>query len=241
MGPAGCALSSIESRRFETTCSLPTLHDSLGGSHPRRHRLAHRRRPLQPVCLRLWRSSPAALVAHCPLLSYGINVPPHLSVLCSSVFLRSLCVVMITSFLVLFVFNLVLWLVLRPNLPVIIVSWVVVSGFNLTVVTQQLSADFNLSLTFHNLNDYGRVPELEIQLDGFPRWGGRLNDADVGAGRRGSAGAMDDSNCDDDKGDRSGCRRYFFSSPREEDEGEEPLTRRDCNSRNCIAYFTKGR
>ncbi|KAJ8505042.1 hypothetical protein OPV22_005928 [Ensete ventricosum] len=153
MGPDGCVLSSIESRRFETTCSLLTLHDSLGGSHPRRHRLAHRRRPLQPVCLRLWRSSPAALVAHCPLLSYGISVPPHLSVLCSSVFLRSLYVVMITSFLVLFVFNLVLWLVLRPNLPVIVVSWAVVSGFNLTVITQQLSADFNLSLTFHNPND----------------------------------------------------------------------------------------
>ncbi|RWW10258.1 hypothetical protein GW17_00026207 [Ensete ventricosum] len=119
MGPGGRALSSIESRRFDTTCSLPTLHDSFGRSHPRHHRLARRHRPLQPVCLRLWRSSPAAPVAHCPLLSYGVGVPPHLSVLCSSVFLRSLCVVMITSFLVLFVFNLVLWLILRPNLPII--------------------------------------------------------------------------------------------------------------------------
>ncbi|RWW36849.1 hypothetical protein BHE74_00058092 [Ensete ventricosum] len=120
MGPGGRALSSIESHRFDTTCSLPTLHDSFGRSHPRHHRLARRHRPLQPVCLRLWRSSPAAPVAHCPLLSYGVGVPPHLFVLCSSVFLRSLCVVMITSFLVLFVFNLVLWLILRPNLPIIL-------------------------------------------------------------------------------------------------------------------------
>ncbi|URE07778.1 Late embryogenesis abundant protein [Musa troglodytarum] len=60
---------------------------------------------------------------------------------------------MIASFLVLFVFNLVLWLVLRPNLPEITVSWAAVSGFNLTAAAQQLSADFNVSLTFHNPND----------------------------------------------------------------------------------------
>ncbi|THU66798.1 hypothetical protein C4D60_Mb05t18000 [Musa balbisiana] len=80
----------------------------------------------------------------------------------STVFLRSLCAVMIASFLVLFVFNLVLWLVLRPNLPEIAVSWAAVSGFNLTAAAQQLSADFNLSLTFHNPNDKLRIDYDEI-------------------------------------------------------------------------------
>ncbi|URE07777.1 Late embryogenesis abundant protein [Musa troglodytarum] len=84
-----------------------------------------------------------------PYYPYGAGAAPPRS----TVFVRSLCAVMIASFLVLFVFNLVLWLVLRPNLPEITVSWAAVSGFNLTAAAQQLSADFNVSLTFHNPND----------------------------------------------------------------------------------------
>lgn len=78
----------------------------------------------------------------------------------NTLFLRRFLAVAIAFFVVVGVATLILWLVLRPRLPQFSVSSASVSSFNLSS-SQQLSADFDVTLTVRNPNK-----KMGVQYDG---------------------------------------------------------------------------
>ncbi|XP_008799698.2 NDR1/HIN1-like protein 10 [Phoenix dactylifera] len=81
-----------------------------------------------------------------PPASYGAPFRPN------TLFLRRLLAVAIAFFLLIGLVILILWLVLRPRLPVFAVSSASVSAFNLSAPQQLLSSDFDLALSVSNPN-----------------------------------------------------------------------------------------
>ncbi|MQM08193.1 hypothetical protein Taro_041042 [Colocasia esculenta] len=78
--------------------------------------------------------------------------PPNNAYGGNTTFLRRLIIITIAVFLIVGFATFIAWLVLRPRIPVFAVTSATVSSFNVSVGSQQMSAEFNLSVSVRNPN-----------------------------------------------------------------------------------------